>query len=442
METGMIFVFESENLNFISCPDVNPSGIRRFTPSPMIETLLRYKQTKQEFSNFNFDDVQRGSIASVGDSKYIIASGVAHAPYDWCGVDTNSYNWRNLFDCLNDRYLGDLQKGKAFLLLDQCHEGYHTDWLFPWFHENCVKFNINPKQIIYVTGNMDVENQYILWLKDNPQSDKMLVLGYPIFEAAVYTEGVNLTRVKKLPPLPTVIENIEYKQNNLSDIKLYNCLQKRPRAHRIWLFNKLFFNGLLDDGINSMNFMSHEHTYYFNKVMESSEYEMISALLPMLPPTNENHNKELEDFSSMDSGKYQMRFNDDLMLQTWVSVISEASFGEETCFLSEKIFKPLAAGHPFIAFGNKNSLHYLQKMGYKTFEPFIDERYDTLDTWDRLDAIISSLKKIKDMPVSKKLEWYKDMSETLIYNQKVIEKNSVEELPKAFIDLAKYIREQ
>lgn len=438
----MIFVFESYNTNFISCNDINESGIRRCTPSPMVETMIRYKETNQSFSNINLGNIRRGTIADVDDSPYIIASGVTHAPHDWCGGGYGTSGWNNLFSYLNERYLMDLQSGKAFLLLDQSHEGYHYDWLFNWFHESCNKYNINPKQIIYVTGDMDVEVKYTNWLSKNPHTHKMLVLSYPIFEAAVYAESINLTRIKKLPPLVSITENIEYKTNNLSDIKLYNCLQKRPRAHRIWLFGKLYYSDLLNDGINSMNYINHVNTYYCGRVIDENEYNEIVKLLPMLPPSTEATEKELQDFEHMDSGKYQMRFNDDLMIKTWISVVSEASFGEDTCFLSEKVFKPITAGHPFIVYGNKNSLHYLRELGYKTFSPFIDERYDTLDTWERLDAIVYSLNQIKHMSQRERLSWYKEMTDILLHNQEVVKKNSTIEAPKAFTKLQKYMETQ
>jgi hypothetical protein len=434
----MIFVFENHDKNFVTCKDINGSGIGRFTPSPMVETMLRYKQTNQIFSNISFNKIRRATINQIADFPYIIATGVTHAPHDWCGDDYGTSGKHNLFSYLNERYLADLQSERAYLLLDQSHEGYHSDWLFTWFHDSCNKYKINPKQIIYVTGDMNVESKYSTWLTQAPQNDKMLVIGYPIFEAAVYTESNNLTKIKKLPPLITIEENIEYKVNNLQDIKLYNCLQKRPRAHRFWLFGKLYYNNLLYDGINSMNYISHEHTYYCGRTMTKEEYSSLEKLLPMLPPSKETPEKELKDFEDMDSGKYQMRFNDDLMVQTWFSIISEASFGEDTCFLSEKIFKPLAAGHPFIVFGNKNSLYYLRELGYKTFSPFIDETYDTLDTWDRLDAIIHTIQNIKKMNANEKLNWYKGMVDVLLHNQETIQHNSIQEAPAAFVKLQKY----
>ena len=52
-------------------------------------------------------------------------------------------------------------------MLDQSLEGYQTPWLWDYFHEQCREWGVSPKRIIYVTGNMIVEDVYNQWLKDN-----------------------------------------------------------------------------------------------------------------------------------------------------------------------------------------------------------------------------------------------------------------------------------
>jgi hypothetical protein len=416
----MNFVFENieELMNLTDCADVNPSGIRRFTTSPVVSTMIRYMITKDPYSNNSIKNIQIGDDPSSFD-KYIIATGVTHSPWDWCRPSITS-----LFSFLNATYLKDLQLGKSFLLLDQSHEGYHEDWMFDSLHIDCDKYRINPKQIIYVTGNLQESIQYDNWIKGKNPPGKMLMLPYAQFEHAVATTFLNRTRIDNLPPLPTVSKQIAYKGRYLDKIKLYNALQKRPRAHRAWLFRYLWKNNLLNDGINSMNRVEHANTYYMDKFMDKDEYDQFISLLPMLPPSNESDVKELQDFSHDDSGKYQMRFNEDIALDTWVTVISEAAFGENNCFISEKTFKFLAYGHPFIIAGNRYSLQKLKELGYKTFSPFIDETYDELDTWDRYDAIIHSLIKIKNIPLKKKLDWFIGMKEIMEYNSNHLLKNS------------------
>jgi len=173
--------------------------------------------------------------------------------------------------------------------------------------------------------------------------------------------------------------------------------------------------------------------------MLEEEYEPLSKLLPILPRTAEPYEKELRDFVDMDSGKYQMRFNEDILLDSWISVISEASFGEETCFISEKTFKVIGAGHPFIIFGNRHSLRVLQEMGYETFHPFIDESYDSLDTWERLSAIIQVLRTLSKKSPTEMIEWYKSIEGIIKHNKDVLRDNSTRFAPNSATTIFNYI---
>lgn len=443
----MNFVFEKidgeHHLNFINCPDVNPSGIRRFTPSPVVTTMIRYWENKEKFDNIDLTKLRISTNPNDFDT-YIIPSGVTHSPYDWCGLDSkgNGVSFgmqvKNVFSYLNETYLRDLRSGRAVLLLDQSHEGYQYNWVFDWFHTSCNDYNINPKQIMYVTGDLEVDIKYQQYCIDNQITDKLTMIGYPHFECAVHTNGVNRIRIFSLNKLPDVDDHIKYKKKRLEKIKTYNCLQKRPRAHRIWMFKELYENNLLNDGINSMNYLEFENTYYCDKHMSKEEFEPISKLLPMAPPSSLfAGKKELQHFEQEDSGKYYHQFNEDIMLDTWISVISEASFGEEQCFISEKTFKPIMAYHPFIVFGNKNSMLRLRELGYKTFHPYIDESYDELETWERLDAIIKAIEKVKQIPVDEKLKWFEGMREILEHNADTLRRNSVVNVPEVMVKISK-----
>ena len=216
----------------------------------------------------------------------------------------------------------------------------------------------------------------------------------------------------------------------------YNCFQKRNRPHRIWMFHHLYNNDLLKDGLNSMNDFTVRDSYYEGKRIEQSQYDEYKHLLPMYP------RKELDQqLQTAFTGPLGGNFEQDLYYQevkdSWVSVVSEASFAERTCFISEKSFKPIATQHPFIIYGNKNSLSYLKDIGYKTFDGFIDESYDKLETWDRLDAILKEIKKIKSMSHTEKLDWFSRQRDILEHNFEILERNSTE-VPIAFDTLKNY----
>jgi adenylate kinase family enzyme len=106
--------------------------------------------------------------------------------------------------------------------------------------------------------------------------------------------------------------------------------------------------------------------------------------------------------------------------QTFVSVVSETIVNKDICFFSEKIYKPICIGHPFILIGSPGQLEQLKKYGYKTFDKFWDESYDSeLDDSKRLRKIISVLKEIQKLSRTEILQMRSDMADILKYNQQI-----------------------
>ena len=403
------FVFENIKddlqLNFVDCPDINPSGIPRFRASPLAIELHQH-QNKNKNKKFKINFLEKIPETE----KYIIASGVATSPDFWTGKFDKTPSKKSVFGWLNDRYRADLKSKKAFLMLDQSHEGYHETWLWEWFHDECNKHYIPPAQIIYVTGNLKSKEQYDEWIKNKNIKEQIKIIPYTHFEIAMSILMNN--------NLPSVKDHIRYKKTNKEKIKSYNCLQKRPRNHRAWLFHELYDKNLIDLGINSMNLFQKNHSYMEGKAIETDNYKKLINHLPLLPPSDNN----IQGFSSGDCGEYLTAFNEQIMLDTWFSIVSEASFGDSsnTCFLSEKTFKPIACEHPFIIYGDKNSLTYLRTMGYKTFHPFINESYDNLPTWERVEAIVNEIRRLSLLSYKEKITWYKNISPILIHNKKIL----------------------
>ena len=57
--------------------------------------------------------------------------------------------------------------------------------------------------------------------------------------------------------------------------------------------------------------------------------------------------------------------------QTFIDI--ENSLGT---FVSEKIFKPIKNGQPFVVVGPRGTLQCLRDLGYRTFDYAIDNSYD------------------------------------------------------------------
>lgn len=69
--------------------------------------------------------------------------------------------------------------------------------------------------------------------------------------------------------------------------------------------------------------------------------------------------------------------------------------GSDGAFLTEKTFKCLKHGHPFVLFAPAGSLAALRNMGYRTFDSVIDNTYDTVtDNTERYLAVIATIRRL------------------------------------------------
>ena len=74
--------------------------------------------------------------------------------------------------------------------------------------------------------------------------------------------------------------------------------------------------------------------------------------------------------------------------------------------LTEKTFKPIALGMPFVIVGTKGSLAYLRSYGFKTFDSIWDESYDDAEDDVRISKIASLLHGLDNIPAEAKQDLF------------------------------------
>lgn len=88
-----------------------------------------------------------------------------------------------------------------------------------------------------------------------------------------------------------------------------------------------------------------------------------------------------------DSASWQRYCNINWYNQTQFSLVAESTHTPRT-WISEKTYKPMAFGHPFIVHGSAGLLQFVKSQGFVTFDHIIDEQYDTvLNSQDRFNAV-------------------------------------------------------
>jgi hypothetical protein len=84
--------------------------------------------------------------------------------------------------------------------------------------------------------------------------------------------------------------------------------------------------------------------------------------------------------------------------------------------LTEKTFKPIALGMPFVIVGTRGSLEYLRSYGFKTFGDIWDESYDLADDSVRIEHIAELLKSLDVLSTKAKQDMFDQAQEVIQHN--------------------------
>jgi hypothetical protein len=103
---------------------------------------------------------------------------------------------------------------------------------------------------------------------------------------------------------------------------------------------------------------------------------------------------------------------------TYFSLVTETVFDYPYSFRTEKIWKPVAIGHPFIAVANQGFYQDLHNLGFQTFGSVIDESFDQIENnTDRLDRIVEIVQDLCQQDLASFLD---SCYNTCKYNQQLL----------------------
>lgn len=119
-------------------------------------------------------------------------------------------------------------------------------------------------------------------------------------------------------------------------------------------------------------------------------------------------------------------------------IVNETVFYEPKLHLTEKAFRPIVAQRPFILVAAPGNLAYLRRYGFKTFDNWVDESYDSIqDPEQRLDAIADEIIRLSSLSLPRLKALHRDMLPVLEYNKQhffgAFRKNIVSELVDNFV---------
>ena len=105
----------------------------------------------------------------------------------------------------------------------------------------------------------------------------------------------------------------------------------------------------------------------------------------------------------------------------FVCIINETRFAQPTANFSEKVIDAINYRKPFILVAPPKTLEYLKKFGFKTFDKYWDETYDTIENHsERLREIFKIIDEINNKTLDELNDMYYDMHDILEHNRNII----------------------
>ena len=121
--------------------------------------------------------------------------------------------------------------------------------------------------------------------------------------------------------------------------------------------------------------------------------------------------EELRSFEVMRS------FKKEIYLDSYINIVTESSFINDI-FPTEKLLNPITVLQPFIIVSAYGYLEYIKNLGFKKFEPFIDESYDyEKNDAKRLQMICLEIKRLSKLSLEEIHNWYISIIPILEYNR-------------------------
>lgn len=344
-------------------------------------------------------------------------------PYDW----PSNYQWSTSYLQL----IREANRKGMYILLDYFWEAettIHTCTLF--FLQRCSEFFLDTSNLILCTNNglyMGVRDTYI---KNYP----IKKLNFPWWLLRSHQE---------LCTQPFELDNIDKTKSIL-------CKNRTLRINKLEALGELHDRGLLTDSSFTIGIV--HPNIRFRKHHNSLTYKVLDFL--------ETYNIDLDNFESIqleNDAVYGPEIKNDRYLfftqknwyeKTKISVVNETfyydydplflfnEYHDKKVHLTEKTWKAIVFGHPFIMVGEERSLQVIQELGFKTFDTVIDESYDLEPDSTRMNSAIDQVSRLVSLYHSNEVQEIVKFNRDRIFDKEVMDSIFI----KYFIDPLKSLQ--
>jgi hypothetical protein len=266
------------------------------------------------------------------------------------------------------KLLKKLQQKDFYFIADYSHEAhYNTDKLSLSFLNELKLNGIDINRLILATNNSDKIGLH----KIKYGNFILNTCFFPYFYLHTYTI------------LKNDIGNIDISHSITPD-KNFLCLNRRMYHHKYKIIEELFNRGILDttrfswvDNKNIKNLSNKNLIKHLN--IDVNNFKAIQL---------ENDVMYGSELSTHE--EYLYTINPNWYYKSKVNIITETNFDESEIHITEKTWKAIYLGIPFVISASNGHLKTLRSMGFKTFNSVINEDYDDMGGKVKIKKIIDS----------------------------------------------------
>ena len=339
---------------------------------------------------------------------------------------------KNHIDKFKDSYLIILFPGEAFLS-NNGREGTWYDSLY-LLHIHANKYGVPLDKIIYFCLDNRIEENYKKWKNFeivHPYMEGFKSLGFdenPLKNVGdINVIGGDFDSYYMLAPFK---KRRNTKETGLDNIPTILTEKIKSKVYCDKVPPKIFLN-TNNKGIDIRKFITSEwkkrNIYDMGYISEGwndiyldtkesrpdlSGRITVDQVTKMFPFYENSYFSVVVEASSICPGRNQETGKFDVHVNNWNPLM-----------LTEKTYKSILFGHPFLVIGSRGTLSHLREMGYETFDEIFDESYDNFqednvcDWTKRVHHVVNEVERICKLNSNVRHDLFLKIREKVMHNK-------------------------
>lgn len=330
------------------------------------------------------------------------------------GANGDTFFTHYTMQTLLDHVLPMLSTGVTKFLFCNIQETLQTGPILKAQHfAEITADKIGIHNVAFVTSAINAENAWQTYSQQHNIENPIRVISGNYYDVPWREQYIAMTGQYDVP---------EFNIGQVPE-KLFVCLNNTPRWHRTQLGVMLEHHGLLDKGYYSLRNIDQHHVQLLDM---DSKYDNAKTSLASKVPIH------LDDVDRRETHIAFTQASDiELHQKSGVSLVTETIYQSDgklqrdggteyvpdCVFYTEKTYKPYWFMQPFLVLAVPGFLAEMRKLGWLTFDPWIDESYDIEPDDDkRMEMIVDEIVRLSKFTRGDWLQFRQGVNEAVQIN--------------------------